>query len=221
MAGHGGEAYGSFGGEGFRDGEPWYAREGAREPSWKDLFLGDSAREILWRLCEGDALELGALCGDRLSEAAFLLHPDRLLARVIARVAHGAALGYDGRPPLLEWLLDWVDMSIDELLDEDIEAERMGLPPDGEELDRFVELIPPATGIEPELARRACVFFNELTQDRRIPFYRIVIEGWKVEDYCMEHDRSLDEVVQQIEETTRHLVLLVEDGRSGREEDPR
>jgi len=218
MADHGESDYGSAGGGEGRPDEPWYAREDGREPSWRDLFLGDSAREILRRICRGDALQLGALCLDRLSEVAFLIHPDRLHARVVARVAYGAAYGYDGTPPLLHWLLDRVDQAIEDLMDEDIEAERRGLPPGGEELERYAVMIPEETGIEPELTRRACVYFNELPQEQREPFYRIVLEGWAVEDYAMEYDRPLDDVVRQIAETTRHVVLLVENGRPGSEE---
>ena len=217
MAGSGGRDSGARGGGAHDANQPWYARAGAPEPPWRDLFLGGGPGRILQRLCAGDVLCLGELSEDRLREMVYMIHPDRLRARAMARVAYGAAAGYDGRPPLLAWLRDRVDQSIEELLEEDLEEEQLGHPVEGIHLERYRTLIPPATGIDPKQARRACVFFNELPRAMREPFFRTVLEGWTTEEYAMEHDLSLDDVVRRIQECTRHLVLSVENGQDGKE----
>lgn len=210
---------GSSGDRGAAGEPPWFLRENAPEPPWQDLFLSESAGEILTRLCRDDALQLGEMCEFRLAEAAFMVHPDRLLARAVAQVAHSAAYGYDGSPPLFEWLLDRIDRSIDDLITDDIEAERRGVPPSQEELEDYVPLIPRETGIAPELSRLACVTFNTLPESLRQPFFAIFIEGLSVEEYGMEYDISLDDIVTSIEETTRRLILLVEERELDPEDD--
>jgi len=197
--------------------EPWYVREGSPEAPWQDLFLGESPRTILYRLCDDDALRLWDLCQDRLSEVVVLVHVDRLASRAVARVAYGAAEGYDGKPPLLTWLRERIDQSITELLEEDVENEYQGTTLTGEERERYVAMIPRETGIAGNLARRACVHFNALPTALREPFFRTVFERWTIEEYAMKHDLSLDDVVHRIEETTRHLVHSVENGTDGKE----
>jgi hypothetical protein len=198
---------------------PWFLCESEPEPPWQDLFLSDSASVILNRLCAQDALQLAEMCEHRLAEVAFLIHPDRLLPRAIARVARSAAYGYDGTPPLFEWLMDRIDRSIDDLLTDDIEAERLGIPPSEEELEDYLPLIPEETGIAPELSRLACVVFNTLPEAMRCPFFAVFIEGMSIEEYAMVFDVPLDDIVSSIEKTTYRLVLLVENGEPGPEDD--
>jgi len=216
-----GDEFGSTGRGGGAGSEPWYARENPTEPDWRELFLGGGPAEILDRIEPDDPLALVQLCEDWLSDNAVLVHPDRLFVRAVARVAYAAAYGYDGRPSLLNWLLLRIDQSLQELMEEDFEEERFGIPPSGVDLDRYMDLIPRETGIEPALTRRACVIFNALSKSMREPFYRTVIENWTPEEFAMQKDRSLDEVVRQIQETTRHLVFSVENGEYGKEDEGR
>ena len=196
---------------------PWYVGDGA-EPPWRDLFLGGSPVTILPRLHAGDPLHLAPLCWDRLREVVLLIHPVRLYSRALASVAYSAALGYSGQPPLLAFLTECVDQAIEELLEEDAWDERQGTPIEPARLPRYADLVPRETGIEPGLSRRACVVFNSLPDEAREPFFRIVLEQYTVEEYGMQSDRSLEEIVAQIEATTRHLVLMVENGANGKEE---
>ena len=215
MTGRRGSGAGSTGGGERSPGVPWFLQAGAPEPPWRELFAGNSTRQILERLYARDALQLAEYCEHRLIETALLIHPDRLLARAAARVAYGAAFGYYGDPPLAAWLCDRIDDSIEELLAEDIEDERGGVPPEGPNQHRYTRLIPREVGIAPEQCRLTCVVFNTLPESMRRPFFRVFLEGVSIERYAMEHDRPLDEVVAQIEETTRRLVLLVENGEHG------
>ncbi|MEW6074232.1 MAG: hypothetical protein AB1726_16765 [Planctomycetota bacterium] len=198
--------------------EPWFLREPAPEPEWRELLRGESPRAILQQICADESLQIVELCEHRLAEQAFLIHPDRLVARSLARVAYAAALGYGGDPPLAAWLTGCVDQSIAELLSEDIEEERTGVPPEEESLRRYQELIPAEVGIAPELSRLTCIQFNTLPQALRIPFFRIVVTGLSIEQYALRYDRPIDEVVRQLDEATRRLVLLVEDGKLGEED---
>jgi hypothetical protein len=136
----------------------------------------------LLRLAEGDPLEIGARCDEHLREQALLLEPARLHLRAMARTAY-AAFGYSGVPKLDEWLASCIRNSARELLDEDLEEQRAGIPAQDGPAARegFLHGL---LGMEPTLARAASVEFNRLPAEvRRI--------GWDV----LVERRTLDECV--------------------------
>jgi hypothetical protein len=124
---------------------------------------------------EGDPAEIAPRCRDMLRERALLLDPTRLYVRSLARIAH-AARRRGNRASLDEWLRDCIAKSIDDLVDEDRETESSGIPP-SEPWDPRYAFLTEVLGLEPAIARRACVEFNLLPDRVRCAFFAVAIEG--------------------------------------------
>ena len=90
-----------------------------------EYLRGESPGEILSRLCEGDPLSLGTMSTKRLRERALLIHPERLYVRALARTAYAAAWGYEGDPPLDQWLGERIDQTIESLIEDDLTDEHV------------------------------------------------------------------------------------------------
>lgn len=152
-------------------------------PGQEILGLG-SSRAILARLVDGDPFEIGARCVERLRSEAVLLSLKRVHLRAVARVAY-AAPRYHGKPPLTQWLNQRIDESLREVMNEVREDERGGVPAvaSSEPLYPYVAA---AFGIEPALARRACIAFNELPIATRRAFFAVVVERKTISRYVAE-----------------------------------
>ena len=140
----------------------------------RELFAGGSPREVLGRLLDGDPLDIGERTRLRLKAKALLLDAERWTLRSMARVAF-AAPRWDGTSALLEWIDQQVDRAASDLLDEDRAA--LHQPPAQEESDSRYAFLTQALGIEPEIALRACVVFNDLPDHVRRAFWALVVEG--------------------------------------------
>lgn len=149
-----------------------------------DVLKGSSPRKILERLVDGDPLELAARCQESIEESALLVDPYRLQLRTVARVAH-AAPTYRGDPPLTAWIRSRIEQSMQELISEDREEERSGMPPPDVSDPRY-EYVSEVLGIETTLARRACVAFNSLPHGVRCAWFAVAVEGMTVNRYVAE-----------------------------------
>jgi DNA-directed RNA polymerase specialized sigma24 family protein len=119
-----------------------------------------------------DPLGLIRLCSSRARERALILDLTELVQATLSRVALHCE-SFDPTQPLLPWLVERVDDSIEALLTRDAEAER------GEEAEllpqgRFTDL-EMILGIEPEAARLACVTLNTLDDETRHVFYEVCL----------------------------------------------
>lgn len=181
------------------DDEP-QSDENAGEPSDEPgnaLLRGESAREILKRLLDGDPLELGARCRDRIETRAYLLDVARLHLRAVARVAR-AAQGRDGRMSLGEFIMERIEYSMQELIQEDREEELSGIPCADPEDGRFAFLAE-TLGIPTALARRACVAFNYLPERVRCAYFAVLVQGKTVNRYVAEGHGPPEKVRADIE----------------------
>jgi hypothetical protein len=139
-----------------------------------DILSGASPRRVLQRVVQGDPLGLDERCLERLRHHATLLSCDRLYERAAAWVAHQSR-AYRGQPELGVWLDRCIDRSIRSLLEEDLEAERVGLPFRTDE-DSAYEFLSDALGIEPPVARRCALVFNHLPVPVRRTFWSMVLQ---------------------------------------------
>jgi hypothetical protein len=139
------------------------------------LLAGDCASEVLSRIADGDPLGVDLRCARRLRERALLLAQHRVLARSLAWIAR-SAIRYRGQPELDEWIATHVDLAIDTLLDEDREDERVGHPL-SEPLDPRFAFVSEVWGVEPSLARKACIAFNALPLAVRRTYWAVVVDG--------------------------------------------
>lgn len=186
----------------FEDEQRWVDRqEGSDSPpgyfSGIELLRGRSARDVLKRLIQGDPLELGPRCRDRIEIEGLLLDPSRLHLRAVARVAR-AARTYHGESELNGWILGWIDVSIRELLEEDREEERAGVLTSRAQDPRYA-FVAETLGIEAPLARRACIAFNRLPREVRSAYYAVLILGKTVNRYVAEGNGPPEMVKARIE----------------------
>jgi hypothetical protein len=170
-----------------------------------DLLKGGSPKEILARLLAGDPLELRARCKDRLHTKALLLSLDRLQLRSVARIAHGASR-WQGEPPLQAWVEERIDHSMKELMEEDVETVRSGIPQPGPDEGHYA-FLSSLLGIEPHLCPRACVAFNALPDPVRLAFFAVVVEGTRLNRYVAEGNGSPQDVKASVERAFRALGL--------------
>ncbi len=147
---------------------------------WRAVLGGQSPREVLARMLQGDPLDMRVVVSRRLTERAYLFDADRVHLRALAHCAR-RALRYRGNPPLETWLAELVDLALFELLREDAAAERRGSAPDAEILAAFVELARPL-GLEPTAMGRVCLAHNLLREPDRQAFYGLVIAGRSLEE---------------------------------------
>jgi hypothetical protein len=114
---------------------------------------------------------------------------ERLVLRTMARVSL-SAMAYRGEPPLAQWIRGRIDDAIDDLINEDREREFNGLPLE-HPVEHHYAFIADLLGVEPGLARRACLIVNDLPDDHRHAFWSLVIEGLSFERYiALGHDKE-------------------------------
>lgn len=169
-----------------------------------------SSRVVLERLIDGDPLELEARCRERMFAQAYFIDPKRLLLRVVARVAYHAPR-YRGEPRLDDWLISCIDESLGDLVDEDREAEASNLPPTAPWDPRYA-FISEILGVEPALARRACLNFNMLPIETRRAFFAIAVEGKSIHRYVAEGNGPPQLVRERLDAALRALGRKLELG---------
>lgn len=180
----------------------------ARFPG-SEFLSGASTRDVLVKIVEGDPLEIGELALERLRERALMLDTYRVTLRAMARTAR-AAMSYRGTPDLTTWLRSRIDESIDDAILEDREEERLALPA-AEGGDARYAFLSEALGVEPGLARRMCVIFNDLPDEQRRAFCSIVMEGKSLNRHVAEGNGPPSKVRELLVEVLRKL-SLPEDG---------
>jgi hypothetical protein len=158
---------------------------------------------VLARFVDDDPLELGPRCAEALRVGSWLLDHERLFLRAAARAAHRGWQS-SGRPALDAWLKSVIDDSIAELLTDDREAERSGLPLPVVSEPRYAALSG-ALGIEPLEARAACVRFNRLPRIVRRAFFAIFIERVPLDRYTEEAGQTMEQVEMVLGQALRAL----------------
>lgn len=136
---------------------------------WRLLLCGASPREVLARIVRDDPLRLRARIGARLLERCLLLDADRALLRAFARIAR-AACRYQGRPDLGPWLDGHVDLALDDCRKADARATSEARGATG----AFLELSRPLR-LDPTRLGAACALFNELDDEARRVFFRLLL----------------------------------------------
>jgi hypothetical protein len=158
----------------------------------RELFASGDPMKILARLHPNDPLELWPRCAERISEQAVLLQPDRLYMRVVARLAYSGP-AYRGEPPLDAWIGERMDVSLRELLSDDLEEERRELPTGLEQDPRYV-FLSKTLGIEIGLAPRVCNRFNNLPIEHRAAFFGVLIQGRGIQGYATDQGVQPEQV---------------------------
>jgi hypothetical protein len=183
-------------------GEPPGAGDARRFPG-SEILSQESPKRVLSRLVDGDPLEIQARCKEHVYDQAWLLSVSRVHLRSVARIAH-AAMRYRGEPALDAWLKERVEQSTLELLEEDLEEERVGIPP-AEPWDPRYAFVSEALGIEPTLARRACVEFNLLPHEVRCAYFAVVVEGKTIHRHVAEGHGPPDQARSHLKLALRTL----------------
>jgi hypothetical protein len=166
------------------------------------LLHGRSPREILFRIAEGDPLELGPRIEAVLDEEGLLLDSGRVHLRALAATAYAACA--DGPPrDIGPWIRDRIAESVSGLLAEDREAERSG-DPIPTSVDSFLPMTA-AFGVEHGLARRASVAFHSLAPHQRRLVRRIVHDGAPLTEIARELGCPLAKAKAELREAVESL----------------
>jgi len=168
-----------------------------------DVLSRRSPREVLERLVDGDPFEIRARCVERIHAEAVMVCVRRLHLRSVARVAY-AASRYRGEPALDAWLAEHIAFSLRELLEEDREEERLKIPPSRPWDPRYA-FLSETLGVEPTLARRACVDFNLLPHDVRCAYFAVLVEGKTIHRYVAEGHGPPDRVRARLKRALQTL----------------
>lgn len=149
-----------------------------------ELIGTGTPKEILSRILLGDPLGLVARARGWLDVTAYLIDANRLAVRTMAHIAYSARR-YQGKPDLSGWIELLMERAVKELINEDLQAERLKLPVAPDALAPF-SFVADALGIDPSLARRACVIFNGMAEyDRRV-FYATSVQGKSIHRHVSE-----------------------------------
>jgi len=181
------------------------AAGGGSNGEYPALLEGGDATEILSRIAEGDPLHLTEAARKRIIEEAWLLDPQRLAARSLARIAFDAAVGLDRSRPFPAWLDGCLDRSIGELVEEDWGAELLGAATNDIGADRFYGELGQRLEVEPAFARRLTAVFNSFSAEYRRPFYEVVIRGRDLQEYACECDVPIDHLQARL----LHVVMTL------------
>jgi hypothetical protein len=173
------------------------------------LFAPSAPRELLARLLDGDPLGLEERARRHLEEQALLLDPERLFLRAVARAAFAGARR-DGAAPSAAWLDDQVERAAADLRAEDRADERAGADTDPGEA-RYAFLAE-ALGVVPEVARRACVVFNDLPWRVRRAWWLAVVERRSLERCATEGLGTLEQVRAHLRRALLTLSMLEDPG---------
>lgn len=176
---------------------------GNNDDPGRDVLGSGKPRDVLLRLMDGDPLEIGPRCQERLQTECRLVDLSRLVLRAYARIAY-AAPKYRGEPPLTQWLQERIDQCVAELMREDREEERSGIPAE-EPWDARYAWVAETLGLEPELARRACIAFNDLPRDVRQAYFAISVEHKSLNRWVAEGNGPPDEVREKLARAFRAL----------------
>jgi hypothetical protein len=165
--------------------KPW-RRSGKGDAGFpgSEILHQPSVKEVLRKILEGDPLGIAERCSWRLKERAVLLDASRLTLRAMARTAYRSS-SYHGDPPLADWLTQRIDESIRDLVIENRESEQAEIPI-GDDPERRFAFLTETIGVSASIARRVCVVFNDLSDDRRNAFWAMVIEGQSLNRYVAE-----------------------------------
>jgi hypothetical protein len=139
----------------------------------RDILGAGGPRKVLERLVDGDPLEIGPRCQARIEEEAVFVAWDRLWLRAAARIAY-ASRAYRGVPPLALFLHEQIDLSIEDLIREDREEERSGLPARTPRDPRYA-FVSEQLGMDPGLARKGCIRFNDLPKEVRQTYFAVAL----------------------------------------------
>ncbi|MBI5433966.1 MAG: hypothetical protein HZA52_14135 [Planctomycetes bacterium] len=195
------------------DLNPEQRREGGEEYPGARWLRGESPREILDKLLAARALEIESRVAARLDSRAVLLDPERTYLRVLAHTARKAFF-YRGDPPLGAFLEACIDRGIDDLVDEDVEAERSGAKLDA--ADTRYQLIAQSLGIDAWKARRVCVVLNTSHDELRHAVFALLVQRKTLHRYVAEGHGPPQRVRELVREGLRRLSLAF-----GRDIDPR
>jgi hypothetical protein len=176
------------------------------------LFDGGSPREILNRLLDGDPLQIGERTRARLTSTARLIDPERWTVRSMARVAF-AAPRWDKAGALAAWIDAQIERAAEDLLDEDRAA--LIEPTVVAESEARHAFLVQALGIEPEIALRACVVFNDLPFQVRRAFWALVVEGKSMASCVAEGLGSRQQVRADVRRALSALSQLSDPGPAG------
>ena len=152
--------------------DPYLRQRHERAAKWLDVIADPSFHQTLRDFRLEDPSRLVRRNARRLRERALLLDPSRLMMSTLVGIVMQRE-EFDGSKALPAWIDDRIDEAITDLLTQDQEDERAGLPVKAPLQSRFAFLVR-ALQVDPAKVRRTCIRMNELPTPVRKVFFEIV-----------------------------------------------
>jgi hypothetical protein len=147
-------------------------------------------REIMRRLLDEDPFELRSRCIRCAREHAVILNPKRLVVEAASRISVKAS-GYAGEEPIGQWVERIVEQCVSELISDQSEEERRGLPvPDSPDAE-FYEALAEVLQVPIYDVRMACVTLNGMSDAHRETFHAVIVQGRSLVEYSRETGQPL------------------------------
>lgn len=172
-------------------------------------FRGLTIHEALRALLESDPLGLAARADHALRSRALFLDPQRLVNRLVARVAFELELrdGSEFEP----WVDGLTRQSLEELLEEQQAEEARGLPNAQSDDREYYRELAAATEIDIELVRLVCVTLNELDESHRRAFRALAVERKSLDDCVRDGLGSRERLEECFREVGYRVALALVD----------
>lgn len=147
-------------------------------------------REIMRRLLDEDPFELRSRCIRCAREHAVILNPKRLVVEAASRISVKAG-GYAGEEPIGQWVERIVEQCVSELISDQSEEERRGLPvPDSPDAE-FYEALAEVLQVPIYDVRMACVTLNGMSDAHRETFHAVIVQGRSLVEWSRETGQPL------------------------------
>jgi hypothetical protein len=151
------------------------------------------------RLLEQDPFELRSRCVRCARENAVILNPKRIVVEAAALISVRARQ-YTGEEPIGDWVERIVEECVEELVAEQSEEERRGLPvADSPDAEFYVDL---AQVLEVPIydVRMACVTLNGMSDAHRETFHAVIVQGRSLVEWGRETGVPIQHLWQLLRE---------------------
>jgi DNA-directed RNA polymerase specialized sigma24 family protein len=159
---------------------------------------GASTRDILRKLWEGDPLDFSRRTTERIRERAILIDASRAIGYAMARAAFDAR-DYNAGSSLDAFLARCIERALDELIADDRNFDRRGIPVDADSEPNYA-FLSEALELPPMLGRKACVIFNSMPDEQRRATWAILVEGRSIAEHAAESATSTELVRKYFED---------------------
>lgn len=180
---------------------------------WRELFEGGTGEEIMARLLDGDPLSIRARAAGYIVRTGFLVNPEALALRSLARLAFDArtlepSTGFE------VWCDHAIETSCHELIEDQLTEELNFVPNCSSKEGPFYANLAGLLAIESELGRTVALAVNRLSRRGRQAVATVGLAGESIETFATLEQVPLDVARTAFEEAIAQVLTSVQSRRS-------